>query len=229
MPTLEEYRIVQSFIDVVRDIYKIEQPDINELIREWEKRYTTESESTRDVSAPPSTPVTITPDVPTHPHVRIDEFPTIIDESVVIATATTPPPPVQPTNLTEKELLSLKKEQLKELCKAQKLAITGTKPVLIARLLGKDIASLPSKPKRTSKSTTPSIIEKLEAKRTTITIHRNLRGHYVDTENRFVYDPTTTVVIGKEDDTGTLVPLTAEDVEECKRLGIECKFSDNLQ
>lgn len=150
--------------------------------------------------------------------------------------------------LTEQDLVSLTVVQLKELCKARKLKVSGKKDELKARLLGKEVATVPKKKsdektgyktparittKHLKKEKNADVIKKLESIQSKQPIRRNAQGLLVHPETNLIFseeeDPVkkTRLVIGVVKD-GEKSMLTAENINTCKQYKFEYILPDNL-
>jgi hypothetical protein len=130
---------------------------------------------------------------------------------------------------TEIDYESLDKSKLKDLCRERGYPVSGPRITLIGRLTG-TIAVQPRKSRSKSKTPPPmkSIFEKLLKAQETLTIRRNVYGNYEDIETGFVFDPTTELVIGRQQPSGEVTELTVEDIEQCRSLGWSYQLPDPL-
>jgi hypothetical protein len=133
-------------------------------------------------------------------------------------------------------LLNCKKPELQALCRQRGLKCTGTKPELIGLLVPKTGAtSTPSakaepKPKVSAKSkVTPvaPVAAKLKAQIKSIKISRNQFGNYEFPETGLVFNQDR-IVIGKQQDDGTVDDLTEEDIDVCNRYKLDYVLPGNL-
>ena len=129
------------------------------------------------------------------------------------------------------------KAELVALCKSRGCKCTGTKDVLIDRILGKDETAKPkstapvkektkSPTKGSSKKTEKitDVVKKLTADIPVIPIRKNTHGNLEHPETGLVFDRKTETVIGKQQDDGTISELEDEDIEACKKF----KFRYNI-
>jgi hypothetical protein len=136
------------------------------------------------------------------------------------------------------------KAELVALCKSRGCKCTGTKEILIDRLLGKEETTKDSKNKAESNTETKSsaktkkteratasidVVKKLTADIPVIPIRRNAYGNLEHPETGLVFDRKTETVIGKQQDDGTIADLTDEDIEACKRFKFKYTTPDNLE
>lgn len=121
---------------------------------------------------------------------------------------------------TSDELSKLKCAELATMCREKKLPVSGTKAVLIARLLG-TAPPAPSKraPKKRIQPQTPSyrapVFSLLQDSSDVIVLKKNERGLYVHDESRFVFDPTSKIVVGRLEGEEVRA-LYATDLTECE-------------
>jgi hypothetical protein len=146
---------------------------------------------------------------------------------------------VDVNDLSVERLNKCTKPELSALCKSKNLKCTGTKDVLLQRLLGKEesVPSAKSKSKnenknetKTTKSKTekrPTIIENLLAKKETKLARKNEFGNYFYPGTKIVLNDKS-VAFGTQEDDGTVADLTPDDIEECKKFKILYKIPNNL-
>ena len=153
---------------------------------------------------------------------------------------TTPVDDSPPGEIDHEVLLKCNKAELVALCKAHGHKCSGTKSILMNRLLGKEEASTPkSKPKSKSKSkktkaaqqaavkATP-VAKKLTAKIPNILIRRNQYNNYEHPETGLIFDNDSKIVIGKQNDDGSIDPLTEEDIDQCNAFKFKFKIPIDL-
>lgn len=154
---------------------------------------------------------------------------------------TTPVDDSPPGEIDHEVLLKCNKAELVALCKAHGHKCSGTKSILMNRLLGKGEASTPeSKPKSKSKSkssksskskaavkATP-VAKKLTAKIPNILIRRNQYNNYEHPETGLIFDNDSKIVIGKQNDDGSVDPLTEEDIDQCNAFKFKFKIPIDL-
>jgi len=149
---------------------------------------------------------------------------------------TTPVDDSPPGEIDHEVLLKCNKAELVALCKAHGHKCSGSKSILMNRLLGKEEASTPkSKPK--SKKTkaaqqaavkaTP-VAKKLTAKIPNILIRRNQYNNYEHPETGLIFDNDSKIVIGKQNDDGSVDPLTEEDIDQCNAFKFKFKIPIDL-
>lgn len=127
---------------------------------------------------------------------------------------------------TEASLKTKKNSELVEICRAAKLPISGTKAVLIARILGTPIPTTAPKTKKKKKyeHSEPAVFNKVRECCPTIILLRNENGDFEHKETGFIFDETTKLVIGKKGKQG-IVNITISDVQTCKELGFRVEDS----
>jgi hypothetical protein len=145
----------------------------------------------------------------------------------------------QVTEIDPEILLKCNKAELVALCKSNGHKCSGTKTILISRLLGKEdnTENTPketSKPKAKSKAVkhaalaaTP-IAQKLTANIPNILIRRNKFNNYEHPESGMVFDNETKVVYGKQNDNGSVDPLTDDDIDQCNAFKFKFKIPIDL-
>ena len=148
---------------------------------------------------------------------------------------------VDMNDLSLERLNNCNKAELSALCKAKGCKCTGTKAVLIDRLLGREENSEPKstakKPvenkksvKKTERTTaTLDVVKKLTADIPVIPLRRNAHGNLVHPETSLVFDKKLNIVVGKQEDDGTISELTDDDIEACKRFKFKYSLPDNLE
>lgn len=115
---------------------------------------------------------------------------------------------------THSELRKLKKKELEELCKSNGVSHTGTKQVLISRLLGDKPA--PTQTSKKTKAPTSRDIFQMIKNPSSIHIRRNVFGNYEHMDSGLVFDEISKKVIGKQHTDGTIIPLASQDIDVCK-------------
>jgi hypothetical protein len=140
-------------------------------------------------------------------------------------------------------LLKCNKEELVGLCKSYGYKCSGTKTVLIGRLLGKedndeksskstkkntDTKKVESKKVETKKVESTNVAKKLTANIPNILIRRNKYNNYEHTETGLIFDNTTKIVIGKQNINGSVDDLTEVDIDKCNAFKFKFKIPINL-
>jgi hypothetical protein len=132
------------------------------------------------------------------------------------------------------------------LCKTHGYKSTGTKDVLISRLLGKTDEEIketlaakesstkkpgsdPKKPssKQLKKIETSKVVEKLTVNVPSIILRKNRFNNYEHAETGFIFDKNK-LVIGKQNDDGTVDNLTEEDIDRCNAYKFKLELPENL-
>jgi hypothetical protein len=122
------------------------------------------------------------------------------------------------TDPEQNELEKMKVAELKALCKKHGYPVSGTKKVLIGRILKKEVPKKKGRSKRDKKN-----IASILRNHSTLSLHnirRNKYDNYEHAETGFVFDDVSKIVIGKQSDTGEIIALTPADIESC----IQYKF-----
>lgn len=145
---------------------------------------------------------------------------------------------VDMSDLSPERLYKCSKAELTALCKTHSKKCTGTKEILISRLLGKDADEVPKEKKtsktvksdnsKTSKKEPVSILKKLSENAQTFAIRKNKFGNFIHAESELVFNDKTKKVIGKQKDDGTISELTEEDIETCKKFKFQYDIPNNL-
>lgn len=134
--------------------------------------------------------------------------------------------------ISQDVLLNCNKTELIALCKSHGHKCSGSKSILINRLLGKDDSGAPVKSKKTV-SKVPEIkstpaVKKLTANIPNILIRRNQYNNYEHPETGLVFNNETKVVIGKQNEDGSIDPLTDEDIDKCNAFKFKFNIPTNL-
>lgn len=121
--------------------------------------------------------------------------------------------------MDETEMMKKKCPELKEMCRARKLPVSGTKNELIARLLGQ-----PKPPKKPSSKSKPADVPERPAlslareRCPAVIITRNEEGQFEHKETGLIFDEKTKRVIGKRCN-AEIESLKISDVELCRENG----------
>jgi hypothetical protein len=70
-------------------------------------------------------------------------------------------------------------------------------------------------------------VKKLNEGKPSYVLHRNKQGNYEHPETHFVFDKTTKEVYGRQTDSD-VEPLTAEEIEMCRKLNFKCRLPSTL-
>lgn len=120
------------------------------------------------------------------------------------------------------DLRKKKKVELTEICRARNLPVTGTKDVLIARILGE--APQPAKTKakkshvKTAARENTAAVKVAMCNRPVCVISKNSLGNFEHKETGFVFEKESKRVIGKQE-ADQISQLSIADVQVCKELG----------
>jgi hypothetical protein len=140
--------------------------------------------------------------------------------------------PLKPQEIDPETLLKCNKEELIVLCKLHGHKCSGTKNVLMSRLIGKVVNEEPLK--STKKSVVPknvestSVVKKLTANIPNIIIRRNKYNNYEHSETCLIFDNSTKIVIGKQNSDGSVSDLTEADIDQCNAFKFKFKIPMNL-
>lgn len=128
----------------------------------------------------------------------------------------------------------MKKPELVEACKSKGFKSNGSKPELIVFLLDeiKEVEEV-KKPdlKRKKEAVSepkPNVVNRILASLPTLVIRRNAFGNHEHMETKFVFDPKTKKVIGKQLDDGNVSVLTKADLEICHMHKFEYEIPEML-
>jgi hypothetical protein len=147
-----------------------------------------------------------------------------------------PTPDVDMEDLSPERLHKCNKVELSALCKAKGVKCTGNKSELLERLLGGEKLEAKSetvgKPKPSVKggkmADSSSVVKKLTSDIPPIIVRKNAFGNFIHPATRLVFKPSTDMVIGREEDDGTVVDLTDDDIETCKQYKFKYIIPENL-
>jgi hypothetical protein len=133
-------------------------------------------------------------------------------------------PPSQPSqppleNLpSTQELLKCSVAELKALCKQRNLPVSGTKAKLVSLLAESNKPQETVSPKKAPpKEKTSAILKKVADITPTVAIRRNKWGNHEDPSTSFVFDKKSKKVMGKQNQDGSIDPLTKEDINICNK------------
>ena len=139
-------------------------------------------------------------------------------------------------NVEESELLKCNKTQLIAMCKTYGHKCSGTKDILISRLLGKTltdekkvVSTKVGKAKVASEKleATP-VVKKLTSNIPDILIKRNNFNNYEHIETGFIYNNDTKTIIGKQKSDGSIEDLTEDDIDKCNAFKFKYDLPKNL-
>lgn len=134
------------------------------------------------------------------------------------------------------QLTSMNVAELKALCKQHGLRVSGKKSDLIARLA--EVLS-ESKEEENKEEEEVEIDEdspkasprpkKTKLKSREFTIRPNAWGNFEHPETQLIFDKTDKIVIGTQQDDGTIADLTPSDIENCKKYGFNWTVPEKLE
>lgn len=137
-------------------------------------------------------------------------------------------------DLSVERLSKCTKVELNALCKTKGLKCTGTKEVLLQRLLGKEDQPVEKKVAKTTVSKPvskvekkPSIIQNLLSNKENKIARKNEFGNWFYPGTRIVLNEKL-CAIGVQEEDGTVGDLTDDDIEECKKYKLTYKIPNNL-
>jgi hypothetical protein len=134
---------------------------------------------------------------------------------------------IRPKEIDYETLLKCNKAELIAHCKSFGHKCSGPKNILINRLLGKedvpsnDVKVIDSKKSKSTKSSQKeavkqtSVVKTLTANIPDVVIRRNQYDKYEHPETGLIFDNESKLVIGKQNDNGSVDPLTEEDIDMC--------------
>lgn len=123
--------------------------------------------------------------------------------------------------------------EMKALCKSKGLKVSGKKDELYQRLLdyGKGSSDVSvKKPLQTKKkvSETSKALSAVSAKPISVTIRKNTFGNLEHPQTGLVFEEKHKTAIGVQEDSGSIRPLTDEDIETCKQWKFTFTAPNNL-
>jgi len=126
------------------------------------------------------------------------------------------------------------KKELEALCRSRNHKVSGSKQELIGRLTGsepkKEVKVSEPKPKKVTRADVASspVIKNLISQTNVIPILTNAFGNLEHPETSLVFDRKTENVIGKQGDDGTILPITDDDIQLCKKFKFKFNIPENL-
>ena len=135
---------------------------------------------------------------------------------------------------TYADLKKKKKTELQELCRAKGHKVTGTKLILIDRILGKEALSSkekdkPKKSTKKNKKSIANILQKLSHNNNIINIRRNVFNNYEHVETGFVFNEQSQCVVGKQNVNGSVDLLNEKDIETCKEYNFKFEIPETIE
>lgn len=133
---------------------------------------------------------------------------------------------------SSEDLNKLSKPEIVSLCKIRGIKVTGTKQELVERLTGDKLTdkAKPSE-KKTSTAGTASekqVLKMMQTRIPTIQLKKNEFGFFEHSDTKLVFDRLTNTVIGKQNTSGNVNPITEEDIEICNKYNFKYTIPTNL-
>lgn len=130
-------------------------------------------------------------------------------------------------------LLKYNKQELIALCKSQGKKCSGAKVILINRLLGKEEGEEKKSPvsKKSTNKKQPEktpVVKTLSATIPNILIRKNQFNNYEHPETGLIFNSKEKIVIGKQNDNGSVDVLTEEDIDKCNAFKFKYEIPINL-
>lgn len=125
------------------------------------------------------------------------------------------------------KLSKLSKNELVDLCREKGYKVTGSKADLVERLCSLKEIVVMEKPKKLE-TKGPQIIKQLNANIPNFSIRKNVFGNFEHAETSLVFDDKTKMVIGKQNDDGTICVLTRNDIDICNKYKFQYEIPTNL-
>jgi len=129
----------------------------------------------------------------------------------------------------------MKKPELVKLCVDKGYKSSGSKPELITYLIDEVKEDEVKPQKKTTKTasmkpvvTQVDIIKKIVAASPVIVIRRNKYGNYEHPDSCFIFNQTTKKVIGKQEDDGSVSPITKSDIDTCNKYNFDYEIPECL-
>lgn len=136
------------------------------------------------------------------------------------------------------KLAKMKKEDLMMLCKEKNVNFKSksTKQDLINLLIGEKGGETKNNDKKETKvekrvekkEDIPTVLKKLSNTTPTVAIRRNAFDNFEHPESKLVFDEKTKIVIGKQNDDGTVDELSPDDIDTCNKYKLEYNMPFNL-
>jgi hypothetical protein len=170
-----------------------------------------------------------------------EEIINLLKTHLSISTKIKPESKAHPEDKKESEeftpavLFNCSKKELEAICKSKKLKVSGKKEELVARILGVNSVAPPENTKKKSPKTKKSpqtkksnVVEKLEKNKSNYLVSRNKWGNYEHQPTHLVFNQQTEEVYGRQEDDGSVVELTDEDIQNCLCHKFKYVLPDNL-
>lgn len=125
--------------------------------------------------------------------------------------------------------------ELKALCKAKGQKVSGKKEDLLQRLIefskggSVEVPKVVKETKKVVKPAGPSkVLAKVSAKPLQVTIRKNNYGNLEHPQTGLVFEGKNNTAVGVQEDSGSVRPLTDEDIEVCKKWKFTYSVPNNL-
>lgn len=138
---------------------------------------------------------------------------------------------VSKPDIVPEDLLKCNKTELIAMCKSYGYKCSGAKSILLNRLLGKEQDEKSKKKTSKNKTKNPAqtpVVKKLLANIPSVIIRRNQFNNYEHPESGLVFDNIEKIVIGKQNDDGSVNDLTEEDIDQCNAFKFKYTLPENL-
>ena len=123
------------------------------------------------------------------------------------------------------QLLKKSKDELVQMCKEMELRWVGTKSVLVDRIINGNVVPVKEKPKQAD-GPKPVIKSQLTDQRNKIKFVRSRFGNHAF--EGLVLNTSTELVIGFEQEDGSIRDLTPEDIDLCNKYKLLYEMPENL-
>lgn len=122
----------------------------------------------------------------------------------------------------------MKKPELVSICNEKGFMNKGSKSELVKYIMDEvkqeEVASKPPKEKKAA----PKLTKVLDTKASAIVIRRNKNGNYEHEESSIVFDHKTKKAIGTQQDDGSVVALTKDDISNCKKFNFDYDIPESF-
>lgn len=136
---------------------------------------------------------------------------------------------VDMNDLSPARLHSCTVAELKALCRTHGHKVSGKKQELIDRLLSGPPEEKKKSPAKKGKTLKQSdVVKKLTSEIPTISVRPNSFGNLEHPESNLVFNRKTEKVYGRQKSDGTVIDLTEEDIEVCKKFKFLYELPENL-
>lgn len=158
-------------------------------------------------------------------------------------------------DISSERLLKCQKAELMALCRARKIPVSGNKATLIdklteyakgekkggarknsssskdsihTKLSSKKNGIPPKNGKKRGVEDTAKVLKKLKATSDRLCVRKNAFGNHEHPETHLVFNIKTSEVIGRQNDDGSIMDLTDDDIQNCKKYKFSYQIPDNL-